>query len=143
MATRLLTLRRTVLDRPRLKQSIRLPATVPAVVLGASAGYYLAAVVGLHLRVPPATTSVMWPPNAVLASVLLLAPRRWWPLALASALPVHLALQLPLGWPTPLILLLFVTNCSEALIAAGGVSLFSDSPTRFDTLRRLLVFLVF
>src|SRR6185295_17676870 len=123
--------------RPR--QSV----AVPAIAVGACAGYYLASVVGLQLRLPPATTSVMWPPNAVLASVLLLSPPRLWPLALASALPVHLALQLPLGWPIPLILTLFITNCSEALIVAGGLTRFSDAPTRFDTLRRLMVFLLF
>ena len=38
---------------------------LPAIALASAAGYYLGSVVGLELRVPPATTSVMWPPNAV------------------------------------------------------------------------------
>ena len=32
------------------------------------------------------------------------------------------------GWPLPLIFVLFVTNCLEALIAAGGLYLLSDTP---------------
>ena len=39
-------------------------------------------------------------------------------------------------------LALFVTNCSEALLAAVGVRWFSDAPARFDTLRRVTVFIV-
>ena len=143
MATRWGPVGDNVVERFRLDGTMRRRGALLAVVIAASGGYYLASVVGLQLRLPPATTSVMWPPNAVLASVLLLSPPRLWPLALASALPVHLALQLPLGWPIPLILTLFITNCSEALIVAGGLTRFSDAPTRFDTLRRLMVFLLF
>jgi signal transduction histidine kinase/integral membrane sensor domain MASE1 len=47
-----------------------------------------------------------------------------------------------MGWPLPLVLALFATNCSEALIAAVGVRWLSDTPARFDTLRRMTVFLV-
>jgi signal transduction histidine kinase/integral membrane sensor domain MASE1 len=132
-----------VVARTRQDPTVRQRGALLAVMLGASAGYYLASVVGLQLRLPPATTSVLWPPNAVLTTVLLLSPPRWWLLVLASALPVHITLQLPLGWPLPLILTLFVTNCSEALIAAGGLYIFSDAPRQFDTLRRLMLFLLF
>src|SRR5438552_16967345 len=45
-------------------------------------------------------------------------------------------------WPASLVLALFITNCSEALIAAAGVRWFSDAPERFDTLRRVTVFIV-
>ena len=41
-----------------------------------------------------------------------------------------------------LVLVLFATNCSEALVAAIGVRWFSDAPGRFDTLRRVAVFIV-
>jgi signal transduction histidine kinase/integral membrane sensor domain MASE1 len=114
--------------------------TLPAIALGACAGYYLASLVGFQLRLPPATTSVLWPPNAVLTSALLLtSPRRWMAILLA-VLPVHLFIQLQTDFPLPMILALFVTNCCEALLAAGGMYWLSDAPTRFDTLRRLRVF---
>ena len=115
---------------------------LPAIALSSSAGYYLGSIVGLQLRVPPATTSVMWPPNAVLTSALVLTSPRRWPLGTLSALPVHVFLQIRTGFPLPLIFALFVTNCFEAIIAAGGLYLLSDAPRRFDTLRRLVVFLV-
>src|SRR5262245_3165249 len=77
---------------------------VPALVLGASAGYYLGSLLGLQLRLLPATTSVLWPPNSILAAILILAPIRRWPIVLLSALPVHLYLQLQTEWPLSLIL---------------------------------------
>ena len=91
---------------------------------------------------PPATPSVLWPPNAILTAALLLKPpRRWW-IYLLAALPAHLAAELGAGWPVPLVLGLFFTNCSEALLAALFVHRFSDAPARFDTLRRVAIFVV-
>ena len=53
------------------------------------AGYYLAAQLGLTLRVWSATPSVLWPPNALLTATLLLTPPRRWPLFLAAVTPAH------------------------------------------------------
>jgi two-component system sensor kinase FixL len=104
--------------------------------------YYGGAQLGFVLRFPPATTSVIWPPNAFLTAVLLLTrPSRWW-IYLAAAFPAHLLVELQAGFSVPLILALFLTNCSEALIAAGIVHRFSDSPARFDTLSRAVIFVV-
>lgn len=103
--------------------------------------YYAGAAVGLALKLPAATPSVLWPPNAILTSALLLTPRRLWWFALLSALPAHIALEARLGWPMALVIALFATNCSEALIAAGALGRLSDAPTRFDSLRRVGVFL--
>jgi signal transduction histidine kinase/integral membrane sensor domain MASE1 len=123
-------------SRPGSRERI----TLPAIALGACAGYYLASLVGFQLRLPPATTSVLWPPNAVLTSALVLAPPRRWAAILLAVLPVHLFIQLQTEFPLPMIVALFVTNCCEALLAAGGMYLLSDAPTRFDTLRRLAAF---
>ena len=109
--------------------------------LAVCVGYYVGANLGFILRFPPSTPSVMWPPNAILTATLLLAsPRRWW-IYLVAAFPAHLAAELG-AFPTSTVLGLFVTNCSEALIGAGGVRLFSDAPARFDTLRRVTAFIV-
>jgi two-component system, LuxR family, sensor kinase FixL len=110
------------------------------IAIGACAGYYLGSVLGLLLRVPPATPSVLWPPNAILtAALLLVPPRRWW-LVLVPVLPVHLLAQLPTEWPLPLVFALYLTNCSEAILTAGIVWLLCESPQRLDTLRRLSIF---
>jgi len=104
-------------------------------------GYYAGANLGFLLRFPPSTPSVLWPPNSILTAALLLTPpRRWW-ICLLAALPAHLAAEFQVAWPTTLVLALFLTNCSEALIAAVGVRLLSDAPTRLDTLRRMSVFI--
>jgi len=113
-----------------------------AAALGVCVGYYVGAHFGFLLRFPPMTPSVMWPPNAILTTALLLAPPRHWWIYLFAALPAHLAAELGAGWPTSLVLILFVTNCSEALFAACGVRWLSDAPRRFDTLRRVVVFII-
>ena len=59
---------------------------------------------------------------------------------LLPVLPVHIAVELPMGWPLSLVLALFATNCTEAIVTAGVVWLLSDSPARFDTPRRLSTF---
>src|SRR6266849_5322791 len=116
----------------------RIAAT--AILVGVT--YYLGAKAGLVLRFPPSTPSVIWPPNSILTATLLMAaPGRWW-IYLLAALPAHLAAELPAGWPTSLVLGLFVTNCSEALVAAVCVRCFSDAPARLDTLRRVVVFIL-
>src|SRR5678815_2153421 len=100
---------------PRFQGGLRLLALAAVV----AASYYLGSLLGLVLRVPPETTSVLWPPNAILTATLLLtpSPRRWW-VYLAAAFPAHLAVQLGTGWPRAMILALYLTNCSEAVIAA-------------------------
>jgi signal transduction histidine kinase/integral membrane sensor domain MASE1 len=110
--------------------------------LAVCVGYYAGANLGFILKVPPSNPSVLWAPNAILTATLLLTPpRRWW-IYLLAALPAHLAAELGTVWPVSLVLMLFLTNCSEALIAALFVHRFSDAPARFDTLRRVAIFLV-
>jgi two-component system, LuxR family, sensor kinase FixL len=127
-------------DRTPWPSSARQPLALALIALVACAGYYAASLIGLQLRLAGATTSILWPPNAVLTSVLLVTPPRRWLVLLACVLPVHVLIQLPTGWPLPLIGMLFLTNCSEALIAAGGLYLLSEAPWRFDTVRRLMAF---
>jgi signal transduction histidine kinase/integral membrane sensor domain MASE1 len=105
--------------------------------------YLLGAKLGTQLRFLPITTSVLWPPNAILTATLLLTPvRRWWVYLLLGALPAHVIVQSGAGFPVPLMLALFVTNCSEALLAAAGVRRFGRA-ARFDTLRNVAVFVAY
>jgi signal transduction histidine kinase len=133
-----------VLSAPSRRPAARSASSVWAAALGPLAlavTYYLGCLLGFSLRFPPATTSILWPPNAILTSALLLSPpRRWW-LFLAAVFPVHVVVELHFGFPLPLILALFVTNCLEALIGAGLAHRLSSAPARFDTLGRAALFL--
>src|SRR2546427_6883253 len=118
----------------------RLRIAAPAALV--CAAYFVGAQIGEQLRFLPVTTSVLWPPNAILTATLLLAPKRRWWLYLLAAFPAHLIGQLDAARPISLALALFVTNCSEALLAAAGVRRFSDG-RRFDTLRKVAVFVAY
>jgi integral membrane sensor domain MASE1 len=121
----------------------RLGAAQLALIAAAVAlGYYVGVQVGIGLTFPPApNTSLLWPPNSILTAALLLTPVRYWWLCLAAALPVHVPLEIQAGIPAATVASLFVTNSLEALIAAGGVRLFSDAPTEFNTFRRVAAFI--
>src|SRR3954466_480136 len=103
-------------------------------------GYYAGANLGFILRFPASLPSVVWPPNSILTATLLLAPRKRWWIYLLAALPAHLAAELP-AFPPALVLALFATNCSEAVLAALFVRRFNEAPECLDTLRRVAVFI--
>ncbi|HJS74112.1 MAG TPA: ATP-binding protein [Vicinamibacteria bacterium] len=119
-------------------ESPRPLGSLPASGLVAVA-YYLACQVGFDLRFPPATTSVLWPPNSILtAAFLLTPPGRWW-ITLAVVFPAHVLVELQAGLALPLVLSLFLTNCSEAVLAAAIIRTMIEAPIRFDTLRKTIV----
>jgi two-component system sensor kinase FixL len=123
-----------------VRREAKSPLAIATTAIVVCVAYYAGANLGFILRFPPSTPSIMWPPNAILTAVLLLTfPHRWW-IYLLAALPAHLAAELGQAWPAPLVLALFVTNCSEALVAAIVVRWISDAPARFDTLRRVVSF---
>jgi two-component system sensor kinase FixL len=113
-----------------------------ATALLIAVGYYVGARVGVHLRFPPLTPSVVWPPNAILTATLLLTPPRHWAIYLLAALPAHLA-ALPQSFPNAFIVMVFATNCSEALIAALLVRRFAPrGRITFDSLRSAGTFIL-
>ena len=120
---------------------IRTPRNLFATAVVVAASYYIGVQVGLALTFPPATTSVLWPPNAILTAALIIVPPSAWWVCLGAALPVHILLEIGAGFSPALVGLLFLTNCSEALMAAIGVRLLSDAPTRFDSFRRVAAFI--
>jgi signal transduction histidine kinase/integral membrane sensor domain MASE1 len=107
-----------------------------------SVAYFLGAQFGLLLRVPGATPSVLWPPNALLTCALLLVPPQHWWTCLLAVVPAHLTLSVGTGWPIPMVAGLFASNATEALIGASLLRRLSDRPTAFDSLERVLAFVV-
>src|SRR6266481_6283042 len=104
------------------------------------AGYYLGCKIGFALTFQPHPVSVLWPPNGIVVAALLLTPpRRWW-LVLLAAFPAHLAAQLQNHVPPLMILSWFVSNCCEAVIAAGLMRYLVGGRIRFTTLRSVGLF---
>ena len=120
---------------------LRLPHWLPP-ALAVAVGYYLAARLGFALTLKPNPISTLWPPNALLASALLLAQTRSWWWLLLAALPAHLLAELQSGVPTTMVLGWYASNCGEALIGAGIVRTFVEGPLRLDSLRNAAVFLL-
>ena len=57
---------------PAIAELVR-PAAIGLLI---GAAYYVAAEVGIALTLRPAPVSTLWPPNAVMMAILLLAPPR-------------------------------------------------------------------
>jgi two-component system sensor kinase FixL len=115
---------------------------VAGAALAVCVAYFVGANIGFILRLPPATPSILWPPNSILTATLLLTPpRRWW-IYLLAALPAHVYVELPVLSPPSLVFALYATNCLEALIGAASVRALSDAPARLDTLPRVAAFVV-
>jgi len=106
------------------------------------AGYFLGSKVGFALTIHPFPISTLWPPNSILLAALLLAPTRSWVWLLLAAFPAHLAIQLHNGVPVAMILLWFISNCSEALIGAVCMRRLISGPLRFDNSRHVGVFVL-
>jgi len=124
------------MDLARARRRPIVDPEIAATTLAVGVAYYAGSLIGFGLTPSGAVTSVLWPPNSILTAALVVSPLRRWPAALLGVLPAHVLAQAPTEWPWSMVLLLFATNCSEALIGAGLLRILSDIPTRFDTLRR-------
>ena len=113
-----------------------------AIGLLIGAAYYVAAEVGIALTLRPAPVSTLWPPNAVMMAILLLAPPRLWWAVLLAALPAHLFVELKAGIPVPMVVSWFVSNSVDSLIGAGLIRWLSPGPARFDSFRRYNILLL-
>jgi PAS domain S-box-containing protein len=102
--------------------------------------YYLGARAGLALTFLPNPISVLWPPNAIVFSALLLTPHRRWLLVIAAVFPAHLLAELQGGVPLAMVLCWFVSNVCEGLIGALVVQALVGRPLTFDNRRDVIAF---
>jgi signal transduction histidine kinase len=131
--------RPAALDRQGIRRRLVLRTALIAVLV--SAAYYLGTVVGLHARFPAQGPSMLWPPNAILLSVLLLTPVERWGVYLLAALPVHFLTEHQAGFPLALNLGLFITNSGQALLGAVIVRRAIGPRIDFDQLRHVIFFI--
>jgi PAS domain S-box-containing protein len=114
---------------------------LPAV--GTGFAYYVGAQLGTAFTTIAEPVSALWPPNAILLAALLCTRVAAWPIILLAALPAHLAVELSSGMPLPMALSWFVSNGSQALLGAACIRRLIAPPVRFDSFRRVVVFVTF
>ena len=129
---------------PTFQSRLWLPCrqTVLTVLLGC-AGYYVGALIGFALTLPASSVSTLWPPNAILLSSLLLVPTASWWLVFLGAFVAHVAVQLQSAVPMLMILCWFISNSTEALIAALCLRQFFKSYPDFASLKSVAFYVAF
>ncbi|HEY0685656.1 MAG TPA: MASE1 domain-containing protein [Steroidobacter sp.] len=117
-----------------------MPIAIGALLLAVS--YFLGVHAGFALTSDHAPVALLWPPNAVLLSALLLSPKRAWPILIAVTLPAHLLAEMSAQVPMSMVLLWFVSNVTEALIGAFVIRGYLHRAPQFDRFHDLIVFLI-
>jgi PAS domain S-box-containing protein len=116
----------TVADRFR----IVLRATLVAMVC------YLAARLGGILIInDPQTLWPLWPGSAVLVALVLLSPRKIWPILIPAGLAGFVLYDLPAGVSIHSTAVLLFADIAEILIAVWGVHYFLNGVPRLDRLK--------
>jgi two-component system, LuxR family, sensor kinase FixL len=118
------------------------PLWTPLWVLLSAVCYYFATQLAWALRFPHTLVSLIFPPHAVLVSILLLVPtRHWWAYTLAALGGYFLATQ-QAHWSLLDSLHPEVFNAVQNLLVAGGLRAFIKSPLKQITLRDAIVFVL-
>jgi two-component sensor histidine kinase/integral membrane sensor domain MASE1 len=101
----------------RIARAAAQRALFPLFVVGFAGAYFLAARIGIATALPPEGVVVIWPPNAIVLTALLAAPRsRWWVFFLATV-ATEIAADVP-AYPLWAAAGYGVVNFSEAALAA-------------------------
>ncbi len=103
--------------------------------------YYLSAKMGLVLSVKPDYISVLWIPNAVLLTSLLVTPYRYWIFFLIAIIPAELAADIPEGISLKMSAGFILADWIEVLIAASLVKKLTKDEFKFHRLNHLIVFI--
>ena len=83
----------------------------------------------------PQTLWPLWPGCAVLVAILLVSPRKIWPLLIPSGLAGFALYDTLVGVPVGSIVVLLLADAVEVLIAASGVGYLLRDVLRFDSLK--------
>ncbi len=120
------------------------PGTPSAAIGGAvllMLAYYLGARIGFALQSSSVPQSILWLPNSILLSALLIAPRRYWPTFFAFVYPAHLAVAAHANAPLATLSLLYLTNWMDAALGASLVLHFVRQPVLISRLRNMILVL--
>ena len=130
---------------PAVEQKTNLNSRLHSVILVClvAALSYLTARLGGSLVLRPQMLWALWPGCALLVAVLLLTPRRLWPILLAAGLAGFVVYDAQAGLALRPTVLLIVSDAVEVLVAALGVSYFLNSPVRLNSVRSLARYSLF
>ena len=112
--------------------------TVILLGLVATVCYLAATLGGVLIITAPQTLWPLWPGCAVLVAILLLSPRRRWPILITVGLMGFVVYDLQAGVPVQSIGWLVLADMLEILVAAWGVSYFLDGQPRLNSLNALV-----
>ena len=134
-------------DPNRLPWGVRNPTsslrTVTLLGLVATVCYLAAKLGGALIITAPQTLWPLWPGCAVLLAILLLNPRRRWPILMTVGLMGFVAYDLQAGVPIRSIAWLVFTDILEILVAACGVSYALKGQPRLNSLHALVKYAFF
>ncbi len=119
---------------PNLDSRISIAALA---LLVATVSYLAAKLAGALVITIPQTVWPMWPGCAILVAVLLLVPRKTWPILLPAGLAGFVLYDLQAGVPLPSIVWLILVDTLEILVATWGVNFFLHGKPRLDSLGAL------
>ncbi|HXW54111.1 MAG TPA: MASE1 domain-containing protein [Candidatus Cybelea sp.] len=127
-------------DETRFRKTLICPrslsGTVLLVCLVATLSY-LSARLGEVLALRPQMLWPLWPGCALLVAILLLVPRRLWPPLIAAGLAGFVLHDATTGLTLRPIILLFLCDLVEVLIAALGISYSFEGLPRLNTVKSL------
>jgi PAS domain S-box-containing protein len=104
---------------------------------------YLTTTLGWALMIRPQILWPIWPGCAFLVAVLLLAPRRIWPILIAAGLGGFFVYDMQVGLQIRPTIFLILADIAEILIAALGVSYSFDGLPRLNSPKSLLKYSFF
>src|SRR5271168_1209927 len=104
---------------------------------------YLAAAVGWTLVLSHRLVQPLWPSTAILVSVLLLAPRRIWPVLITVSYAAFVVLALQVGMPVRTMVFQILSDAAEVLIAALCLGHFFGGIPRLNSLKALATYSFF
>jgi two-component system sensor histidine kinase UhpB len=106
-------------------------------------GYLTAELGGLLEVHVPQTVWLLWPGCAILTGVVLLEPRKLWPLLTAAGLAGFVLYDLRAGLAASSIIRLILVDVAEILTAALGVRSALDSDPRLNSVKSLIKYCFF
>jgi PAS domain S-box-containing protein len=111
--------------------------TVVLALLVATIGYLAAKMAGALVISVPQMVWPIWPGCAILVGILLIVPRKIWPVLLPAGLAGFVFYDLQAGVSISSIALLILADTLEILVAVWGVSYFLKGKPRLDSLGAL------